>query len=111
MDGAAPDIVPYGADQTIFVVVDSLAADGNGGQETEVECEDFDTVVSEFMAGQFQDPVRVVAFNTLEHWSQDLSFEVAQEIQARCDIDGLPVPEHVKDFLEKHAAPSRDWPT
>jgi hypothetical protein len=103
LPGGSPDTVPYGADQTIYIVVDSGASSGSGGQETQVEREDFETVVSEFIAGQFRDPVRVVAFNTLEHWSQDLSRDVAREIQTRCDIDGVPVPEHVRDYLERHA--------
>jgi hypothetical protein len=107
LPGGLPDAVPYGADRTIYIVVDGCASSGCGGQETRVEREDFETVVSEFIAGQFRDPVRVLAFNTLEHWSQDLSTEVAREIQTRCDIDGIPVPEHVRDFFERYATPSR----
>jgi hypothetical protein len=34
------------------------------------------------MSGQFNDPVRVVAFNTLEHWAQDVSRDVALESKA-----------------------------
>ena len=105
---ASARIVPYGADQTVYVVVDNS---GHVDGEAQVERADFDTVVDEFMAGQFVDPVRVVAFNTLEHWSRDLSAEVAREIEMRCDIDGMPVPEHVRDFLERYAAPSGDRPT
>ena len=43
-----------------------------------------------------------MAFNTLEHWSDDLSKEVAAEIQARCDIENVAVPEHVRDFVERY---------
>ena len=100
--GSSSDTVPYGADRTIYIVVDRCTSPGSDGQETQLEREDFETVVSELIAGQFRDPVRVVAFNTLEHWSQDLSSDVAREIQTRCDIDGVPVPEHVRDFLERH---------
>jgi hypothetical protein len=46
------------------------------------------------MSGQYNDPVRIVAFNTLEHWSEDVSEYIAFETQTRCDIDGEPVPEH-----------------
>jgi len=44
------------------------------------------------MSGQFNDPIRVVAFNTLEHWSDDVSEEIATEIQTRCDMEGAPSP-------------------
>jgi hypothetical protein len=28
-----------------------------------------ETIITDLMSGQFNDPIRVVAFNTLEHWS------------------------------------------
>jgi hypothetical protein len=59
------------------------------------------------MSGQFNDPVRVVAFNTLEHWSEDVSKDIADEIQTRCDIEGVAVPEHVRDFVASYTGPTR----
>jgi hypothetical protein len=44
------------------------------------------------MSGQFNDPFRIVAFNTLEHWSEDVSEYIGFEIQTRCDIEGTAVP-------------------
>jgi hypothetical protein len=100
VDGGSCRPVPYGADRTVYVVVDKS---GRVDGETEIERADLETVVSEFMAGAFVDPIRVVAFNTLEHWSQDLSADVAEEILTRCDIEGMAVPEHVRDFFERHS--------
>ena len=40
------------------------------------------------------------------HWTEDVSTQVAAEIQARCDIDGEPVPEHVRDFVAAHGGAS-----
>lgn len=90
--------MPYGADQTVYLVVDSFGANGAVYRETVVERTDLETATGDLMSGQFNDPVRVAAFNTMEHWSKD----VAAEIQTRCDIDGEPLPEHVKDFVEGH---------
>ena len=101
----SPNLVPYGADQTVYLVVDSFGA--SGARETEVERTDLEAIVGDLISGQFNDPVRVVAFNTLEHWSNDVSADVAAEIQTRCDIDGEPLPEHVRDFVERHAASTR----
>jgi hypothetical protein len=103
MPGSRPSLklVPYGADQTAYLVVDS----GCACRETEVERADFETIVADFLAGQFSDPIRVVAFNTLEHWSDDISEAVAVEIQTRCDIEGVSVPEHVCDFVDRHGGP------
>jgi hypothetical protein len=105
--GWSPTTVPYGADQTVYLVVDSFGASGTVYRGTEVEQTDLETIISDLMSGQFNDPVRVVAFNTLEHWSKDVSADVAAEIQTRCDIDGEPVPEHLKDFVDHDARSTR----
>ena len=48
------------------------------------------------MSGQFDDPARVIAFDTLELWSKDVAADIiAVEIQSHCDIDGESVPERV----------------
>jgi hypothetical protein len=100
--GWMPTVVRYGADQTVYLVIDSFGASGTVYRETEFERTDLETIIGDLMSGQFNNPVRVGAFNTLEHWSEDVSADVAAEIQTRCDIDGEPVPEHVKDFVERH---------
>lgn len=94
--------IPYGADQTAYLVVDRQRRQGEAYCEIEIERADIETVVADLLAGQFHDPVRVVAFNTLEHWSQDISRDIAAEIQTRCDIEGAAVPEHVEDFVHGH---------
>jgi hypothetical protein len=100
-------MVPYGADQTVYLVVDRLGRLGNVYRETEVERTDLETIIADLISGQFSDPVRVVAFNTLEHWSQDVSKDIALEIQSRYDIEGAAVPEHIQDFVTSYAAPAR----
>lgn len=97
---STPVLVPFGADQTLYLVIDGVERDN----EIEIERTDLETVMVDLMAGRFNDPVRVLAFNTLEHWSQDFSGEIAREIQIRSDADGMPVPDHLTDFVERHAA-------
>ena len=105
--GRTPSIVPDGADQTVYLVVDSFGGLGTVYRETEVERTDLETVIADLMSGQFNDPVRVVAFNTLEHWARDVSKDIALEIQSRSDIDGHDVPETLRDFIDSHAGPDR----
>ena len=105
--GWSPQLVPYGADQTVYLVVDSFSASGAVYRETEVERADLETIIADFLTGQFNDPVRVVAFNTLEHWSDDVSEAIATEIQARCDIEGTSVPEYIGDFVDRYSDPVR----
>ena len=105
--GWTPRIVPYGADQTVYLVIDRFSGLGTVYRETEVERTDLETIIADLMSGQFNDPVRVVAFNTLEHWSEDVSEYIAFELQTRCDIDGTDIPEHIQDFVTSHAGPTR----
>ena len=97
--GVPSSIVPYGADQTVFVVVDRR----DKATEIRIERSDLDTTIGELVAGCFSDPVKVISFNTLEHWMKDISTDVAGEIRARCDIDGVTLPDYLSDFVESHS--------
>lgn len=99
--------VPYGADETIYLVVDRLGRRDGIDREIEVERPDIETIVTELMAGRFNDPIRVVAFNTLEHWAKDISAEIAAEIRVRCDIEGEEIPEYIRDFAASFPEPAR----
>ena len=48
-------------------------------READVEQTDLETVIIDLLAGEYNNPVRVVAFNTAEKWSQDVSADVAHE--------------------------------
>lgn len=102
-----PRLVPYGADQTVYLVIDRFRGLGTVYRETEVERADLETIIADLMSGQFNDPVRVVAFNTLEHWSEEVTEYIAFEIQTRCDIDGNAIPEHIRDFVTSYTGPDR----
>src|SRR5579863_10455464 len=106
--GPSPRLVPYGADQIVYLVVDSFGAGDAAYRETEVERADFETIIADFLTGQFNDPVRVIAFNTLERWSDDVSAAIATEIQTRCDIEGASVPEHISDFVDRYSGPDAE---
>ena len=97
------DLMPNGvssrADKVVYLVVDRVGSPRDARHKTKVEQTDIETIISNLIAGQFNDPLRVVAFNTLGHWSKDVSKEVAKEIQARCDIEAMAVPEHIRDFV------------
>ena len=105
--GWTPTTVPYGADQTAYLVIDRFGGLGSVYRETEVERADLETIIADLMSGQFNDPIRVVAFNTLEHWSEDLSRDIALEIQTRCDIEGENVPEVDPRLRRKLTGPDR----
>jgi hypothetical protein len=104
--GWSPSTVPYGADQTVYLVIDRFTT-GSVYRETEIERTGLETIISDFLTGQFNDPIRVISFNTLEHWSDEVSADIASEIQTHCDMQGEPVPEYLADFVNSYVGPIR----
>jgi hypothetical protein len=60
-------------DVAVHLVRDDFGHCGRAYRETAEEAADFNTVVDDLIAGQFNNPVRVIAFNVSEGWSQDVS--------------------------------------
>jgi hypothetical protein len=56
----AQKVVPYGADQTVYFVIDRFGKFSSVHREAEVERTDLETVITDLMSGQFNDPIRVV---------------------------------------------------
>jgi hypothetical protein len=50
--GWTPSIVPGGADQTVYLVVDNFGALGTAYRETDVEQTDLQTVITDLISGQ-----------------------------------------------------------
>ena len=96
-----PKTVPYGADETIYLVVEGSGPHGSARQ---TERADIESVIADLLSGQFNDPIEVVAFNTLEHWSDDLSKAIATEIRCRCDIEGYDIPVYLDEFVGRASA-------
>jgi hypothetical protein len=53
--GWTPRLVPYGADQTVYLVIDRFGGLGTVYRETEVERADLKTIIADLMSGQFND--------------------------------------------------------
>src|SRR5712664_4487332 len=97
-----PSIVPNGEDQTVYLVADDLGRNGRIRPEADFEITDLETVTVGLLTGQYKNPIRVVAFNTAEGWSQDVSSEVAQELRRRCDLQMRDAPSSIQGFVERH---------
>jgi hypothetical protein len=100
--GWTPSIVPNGDDQTVYIVVDDFGRNGRAYRETDAERADLEAVIMDMLEGQYQNPVRVVGFNTAEKWSQDVSGDVAHELRRRCDLQLRDVPFYLEEFVERY---------
>jgi hypothetical protein len=105
--GWTPSIVPNGDDQNVYIVLDDFGRNGRAYRETDVERVDLEAVIMDMLEGQYNNPVRVVGFNTAEKWSQDVSTDIAQELRRRCDLQLRDVPPAIQDFVERHDRPDR----
>jgi len=63
--GPTPSIVPKGDDQNVYLVVDNFGRHGSVYRETEVERTELETTITDLIAGQFNDPVRVALSRSL----------------------------------------------
>jgi hypothetical protein len=105
--GWTPSIVPNGHHQTIYLVINNYGNFGPAFAETDVGEADLETTINDLMSGQYSHPVRVVAFNTAEHWSEDASEDVAREIMRRLDLAGHEPPSSIAAFVDSHLGPDR----
>jgi hypothetical protein len=77
---------------TFYLVVDDFGSNGRVFREADIQQTDLETVIIDLLAGEYKNPVRVVAFNIAEKWSQDVSADVAHELRQRCDLQERDVP-------------------
>jgi hypothetical protein len=100
-------IVPNGHDQTVYLVLDDFGRLGRAYRETDAERADLESVISDLMSGQNSNPLRVVAFNTAEHWAEDASEDIAREIMRRVELAGDDLPSSLAAFVDRHLGPDR----
>ena len=88
-------------DLVVHIVLDGFGKDGCAYRETDEAQADFKTVVTDILSGQYNDPKRVVAFNTAEGWARDVTEDIAREVLARAYRDDLPLRGTVRAFIER----------
>jgi len=102
-----PSIVPT-ADHTVYVVEDSFGPKlGRAYRETPSDRCDRETTVRDLLTGQYNDPMRVIAFNTGEGWSRDVSCETAADVLRLADLEGHDLSGSVAEFVDFYTRPER----
>jgi len=97
-----PSIVA-GGEPTVYLVADDFGRAGSAWREADLETADLETVIQDLIRGEYRRPIKVVAFNTEERWSEDVSEDVAREIQHRCNLQLSDVPSHLQEFVDRYA--------
>jgi hypothetical protein len=76
-------------DETIYLVLEDFGSLGQAYRETDPSQADRQTVLSDLLSGQYERPLRIVAFNTTEGWARDVTGEIAGEALRNADQDDL----------------------
>ena len=104
----SPSIVPPGNDQDVYLVLDDFGGRiGQSWREADVEATRLETVLADLLDGQYSNPVRVIAFNTAEGWSRDVSEDVAHELHRRCAEQARDLPSSLEQFVDRYQGQHR----
>ena len=82
-------------------MLDDFGRIGRAWREAAEEAADRETVIRNLLAGEYNEPVRIVAFNTAEGWSRDVSMEIVDELRQRF-IQDHQVSDSILQFLQAH---------
>jgi hypothetical protein len=66
-------------------VLDDFGQIGRSYREIDESQADKETLIRDLISGQYNNPVRIVCFNTVEGWSRDVTEDIAREIKERTD--------------------------
>ncbi len=99
---SSPSIVPNRADNDTYVVLDDFGGPlGCSWRETDVKRANREALIRDLLDGQYRKPVRIVAFNTAEGWSRDVTTDIADELR-RSYVEFGEVPDSVLEFMESN---------
>ena len=89
-------------DVTAYIVLEDFGDLGRAFRETDIAEADHDTIVRNMISGEYEDPLRVVAFNTVEGWSRDVSEEIAYDVLDRAYDADTTLSAGAKRFIDLH---------
>ena len=95
----SPSIVPRGADQDTYLVLEEFGRIGCSWRETDAEDADRETLIRDLVDGQYRRPVRIVCFNSVEAWCRDVTLDIADELRRRY-VEFGEVPDPILDFMD-----------
>jgi hypothetical protein len=100
---SSPSIVPDSDDHDIYLVLDDFAGQfGRAWREADEDRVDREIIITDLMTGQYCNPVRVVAFNTAEGWSRDVTRDIADELAKWFSEQSREIPPSLEDFIQRH---------
>jgi hypothetical protein len=72
--------------------------------ETDLVSSTESTVIGRLLEGQYERPRRIVAFDPVEGWAEDVSENVARALVKRAYEGRIILPRHTAEFCEQRVA-------
>ena len=92
-------LVPESSD--VYLVLEDFGRLGRAWRETDEAATDRATLIRDLIEEQYENPVRIVAFNIMEGWSRDVTVDIADELRRRC-VEFGELPDKILDFMQAH---------
>jgi hypothetical protein len=99
----SPPLVPSLGHDVHFVLCD-FGKNGHAFVETDPTHADVNTVIRNLIAGEYQRPLTVIAFNLAEGWACDVSESIAKAIMK----SGASLTTGTRAFVEAHLSKQFD---
>ena len=93
-------LVPDG-DVTVHIVLNDFGDLGRAYVETDEAEADQATIVDNILTGQYSCPLRVIAFNTSEGWSRDVTEDIAVAVMNCANSEDRSIGKAAQEFLER----------
>jgi len=100
----------YQQDVTVYLVVNDFGQLGKAYVETDIAEADREAIIRNFISGQYSNALCVVAINTAEGWSRDVSEDIANEVLERAFDADENLSEDTKRFIDRHVRPGEKRP-
>ena len=95
----SPSIIPLEDDHDVYLVLEDFGPLGRAWRETDDSETDRQTLIRDMLDGQY---FRIVAFNTAEGWSRDVSEDIANDLQDAWS-NRAEISASVEEFIQEHA--------
>jgi hypothetical protein len=97
-------------DTDVYIVIEDFGDLGRSFRETDLAEADLGTIVHNMISGEYRNPLRVIAFNTVEGWSRDVSEEIAYDVLDRAYDPDATLSVGAKRFIDRHVTRARSDP-
>ena len=94
----SPSIAPHEPELDTYLVLDDFGWMGRSWRADE-RAADRETLIRDLVEGEFNKPARIVAFNTAEGWSRDVTMDIADELRRRV-VEYGEISESATQFMQ-----------